>query len=80
VHIHKMIELQTVNEDLRKERTTCTFDQEELTNFIDGGVENTEKRRKIGTYIIIIFYITEYGQKPKPTKLRSSLVILDKNA
>lgn len=38
----------TVNEDLRKERTTCTFNLEELTNYLDEGVENTEKRRKLG--------------------------------
>lgn len=49
VHIDKkMVELQTVNEDLRNERMKCTFNQEELTNFIDGGAENTDKRRKIG--------------------------------
>lgn len=40
--------MQTVNEDLRKERSTCTFDLEELTNFLDDGAENTEKRRNFG--------------------------------
>lgn len=39
---------QTINEDLLKERSTCTFNLEELTNFIDGGVKKTEKRRKLG--------------------------------
>lgn len=39
---------QTKNEDLLKERTACTFKLEELTNFLDDGVENTEKRRKLG--------------------------------
>lgn len=41
---------QTINEDLRKERKICTFNLEELTNFLDNGVENTEKRRKFGRY------------------------------
>jgi len=49
-----MAERKTVNDDLRKERTTCTFNTEELTNFIDGGAKNTDKRRKIGIYNIII--------------------------
>lgn len=40
---------QTINEDLRKERMACTFNLEELTNFLDESVENTEKRRKLGT-------------------------------
>lgn len=39
-----------VNTDLQKERDTCTFNIEELTNYLDGGVNNTEQRRKIGTY------------------------------
>lgn len=39
-----------VNEDLQKERNKCDFHIEELTNFIDGGVHETEKRRRIGKY------------------------------
>lgn len=54
---NKMAELQTVNEDLRNERTKCTFNQEELTNFIDGGAENTDMRRNIGTYLYNIIYL-----------------------
>ncbi|KAK7086977.1 Acyl-coenzyme A oxidase (Acyl-CoA oxidase) [Halocaridina rubra] len=34
-------------EDLRKERASCNFNQEELTNLIDGGKEFTDFRRKI---------------------------------
>lgn len=49
-----MIKRITINGDLRKERTTCTFDVEELTNFLDGGVEITDKKRKLGT---ATFYI-----------------------
>lgn len=66
VHIDKkMVELQTVNEDLRNERMKCTFNQEELTNFIDGGAENTDRKRKIGIlYYILhchnIFYVIIY--------------------
>ncbi|XP_025203617.1 probable peroxisomal acyl-coenzyme A oxidase 1 [Melanaphis sacchari] len=47
-----MVELQTVNDDLRRERTTCTFDMEELTNFINGGAENTDKKRKIVDFFL----------------------------
>jgi len=45
---------QMVNEDLMKERKTCTFDLEELTNFLDEGVENTEERRKFGKLAFIV--------------------------
>jgi len=58
-----MVELQTVNDDLRKERTTCTFNKEELTNFIDGGAENTDKRRKLGIYNIIYGSIAHYRNR-----------------
>lgn len=37
-----------INEDLAKERLKCNFDLEEVTNILDGGKENTIKRRKIG--------------------------------
>ncbi|KAE9532033.1 hypothetical protein AGLY_010235 [Aphis glycines] len=47
-----MVERQTVNDDLRKERTTCTFNTEELTNFIDGGAKNTDKRRTIAKFFL----------------------------
>lgn len=42
---------QAINEGLIKERTKCTFDIEELTNFLDDGREYTERRRKLGRYI-----------------------------
>lgn len=42
----------TVNEDLRRERTKCTFNTEELTNFLDGGANQTLNRRKIGLLLI----------------------------
>ncbi|KAL5236415.1 hypothetical protein ACI65C_003825 [Semiaphis heraclei] len=47
-----MADPQSVNEDLRNERTKCTFNQEELTNFIDGGVEYTDNRRKIAKFFL----------------------------
>lgn len=49
---------QKVNEDLQKEREMCTFNLEELTNFLDDGVKNTEKRRKLGMYIL--YTVTHY--------------------
>ncbi|XP_064101325.1 probable peroxisomal acyl-coenzyme A oxidase 1 [Macrobrachium nipponense] len=33
--------------DLQKERANCNFDQEEITNLIDGGADQTALRRKI---------------------------------
>lgn len=38
----------TVNEDLKREREKCTFNTEELTNFLDGGADKTLRRRKLG--------------------------------
>lgn len=38
----------TVNMDLQKERAKCTFNIEELTNYLDGGVDMTSNRRRIG--------------------------------
>ncbi|VVC32713.1 Acyl-coenzyme A oxidase, N-terminal,Acyl-CoA oxidase/dehydrogenase, central domain,Acyl-CoA [Cinara cedri] len=47
-----MIEQRKINGDLRKERTTCTFDVEELTNYLDGGAEVTRKRRKFVNFFL----------------------------
>jgi len=38
----------TVNVDLKKEREKCTFNTEELTNFLDGGANMTQNRRNLG--------------------------------
>ncbi|XP_060808800.1 probable peroxisomal acyl-coenzyme A oxidase 1 [Amyelois transitella] len=35
-----------VNPDLQRERDKCTFNVTELTNLIDGGVQNTEERKR----------------------------------
>lgn len=43
-----------VNEDLQKERNKCDFNVEELTNFLDGGVNETEKRKKIGKFECVL--------------------------
>jgi len=42
-----------VNEDLQKERLKCTFNTEELTNFLDGNANKTLVRRKLGLWLII---------------------------
>ncbi|XP_067010660.2 acyl-coenzyme A oxidase 1 [Anabrus simplex] len=34
------------NEDLKRERSKCSFDPEELTNLLDGGPDKTEERRE----------------------------------
>lgn len=41
-----------VNEDLKKERLKCTFNTEELTNFLDGGADKTLNRRNLGLWLI----------------------------
>lgn len=41
----------TVNVDLQKEREKCTFNVEELTNFLDGGAKKTLSRRKLGMWL-----------------------------
>lgn len=39
-----------INEDLIKERAKCNFDVSEVTHILDGGKENTLKRKKIGKF------------------------------
>jgi hypothetical protein len=36
------------NLDLKRERSRCSFDKEEITNLIDGGKEKTQERRDLG--------------------------------
>jgi acyl-CoA oxidase len=40
------------NPDLKRERSQCLFDKEEITNLIDGGKEKTKERRDLGKYLI----------------------------
>ncbi|CAH0724578.1 unnamed protein product, partial [Brenthis ino] len=35
-----------INEDLQRERANCTFNIQELTNFIDGGPDKTKERKE----------------------------------
>ena len=44
----KMVETVYENVDLKRERSHCSFDKEEITNLIDGGKEKTKERRDIG--------------------------------
>lgn len=37
------------NADLKRERQNCPFNQEEITNLMDGGAEKTKERREIGS-------------------------------
>ena len=37
-----------INPDLQEERDRSSFNVTELTHFIDGGIEKTRKRKKIG--------------------------------
>ncbi|KAB5584460.1 hypothetical protein PHYPO_G00107780 [Pangasianodon hypophthalmus] len=41
-----------MNPDLRRERENATFESEILTNFLDGGVEKTRRRREIESLVI----------------------------
>ena len=40
-----------VNPDLAKERENCPLDLEEVTNLIDGGIEETTNRRKFEDFL-----------------------------
>lgn len=48
-----------VNEDLQKERQKCTFDNLELTYYLDGGVEKYKDRKERGlkkkTFLLFSF-------------------------
>lgn len=45
-----------VNQDLLEERKKCGFNVEELTNYLDGSVQATENRRKLGKSMFICLY------------------------
>ncbi|XP_050434903.1 probable peroxisomal acyl-coenzyme A oxidase 1 [Adelges cooleyi] len=42
----------TINEDLKRERQNCTFNVEELTNFLDGGIQSTVARKKMESFFL----------------------------
>jgi hypothetical protein len=42
-----------INEDLEKERKKCEFNIKELTNYLDGGADETKRRRTVGRYRFI---------------------------
>lgn len=44
-----MPETRYENPDLRRERSSCPFNKEEITNLIDGSVEKTTERRELGS-------------------------------
>lgn len=48
--------------DLESERKNCSFDKEELTNIIDGGVEKTQFRRRLGNYMEIFRFDFFYSE------------------
>lgn len=41
-----------VNDDLLSERRKCEFNVEELTNYLDGGAQATQNRRKMGKFVL----------------------------
>ncbi|XP_052748854.1 probable peroxisomal acyl-coenzyme A oxidase 1 [Galleria mellonella] len=43
-----------VNKDLASERAKCEFNVEELTNYLDGGRENTARRRRIEDKVLSV--------------------------
>ncbi|KAG6460350.1 hypothetical protein O3G_MSEX011938, partial [Manduca sexta] len=43
-----------VNEDIQRERNKCDFNVEELTNYLDGGVEVTRKRRELEIKVLSV--------------------------
>ena len=36
------------NADLKRERQSCSFNKEEITNLLDGGADKTIERRELG--------------------------------
>lgn len=42
-----------VNKDLVKERKNATFEIVELTNFLDGNKEKTNRRKELGDYLFL---------------------------
>ncbi|XP_052748855.1 probable peroxisomal acyl-coenzyme A oxidase 1 [Galleria mellonella] len=44
----------TVNKDLASERAKCEFNVEELTNYLDGGRENTARRRRMEDKVLSV--------------------------
>lgn len=45
-----------INEDLLKERKKCSFNVQELTNYLDGGADATENRRQLGKLVLIYLF------------------------
>jgi hypothetical protein len=41
-----------VNEDLQRERQKCSFDNLELTHYLDGGVEKYKDRKERGQNLV----------------------------
>ena len=45
-----------VNKDLVKERKNATFEIVELTNFLDGNKEKTNRRKELGNYQLLLLF------------------------
>ncbi|WAR25224.1 ACOX1-like protein [Mya arenaria] len=59
-----------VNPDLQKERETCTFKIEELIHVLDGGKENTIKRKNLEN-IFFTSYVDLFSFKRRPFMSKS---------
>lgn len=46
-----------VNKDLVKERKNATFEIVELTNFLDGNKEKTNRRKELGDYLFLYSFL-----------------------
>lgn len=46
-----------VNKDLVKERKNATFEIAELTNFLDGNKEKTNRRKELGNYTFLFLFL-----------------------
>ncbi len=42
-----------INPDLQKERDAATFNSEKLTFLLEGSQDVTERRRRVGTYLVL---------------------------
>lgn len=46
--LEKMSQSTYENPDLKRERSRCSFNKDEITHLVDGGADRTKLRRQIG--------------------------------
>lgn len=51
-----MVPLNSINLDLKNERTKCTFDKSEFTNWWYGGADKVDQKRRIGITLLLLVF------------------------